>query len=80
MNDDITFILGILVGMIFAVLLYLFLREPECQVVERPAKVEYAARGGQPGGYWIADGKVIGFSYAEDDPIKGLACFPELKD
>lgn len=51
--------------------------DDKCRVVELPKRVEFAARGGKPGGFWIADGRIVGVSLEEDDPVVTLACHPE---
>jgi hypothetical protein len=84
MNGEGGFALGIIAG--GALVLGLFLAAPDaCQLVTPPSTAEYAAKGDIPGqrprgGYWIADGEVIAFAYAEDDPAKTVACFPELDE
>jgi hypothetical protein len=82
-NPIIDMILGLaffLLGGAFA--LSIFATNP-CETITPPDGAEYAAKGDLPGqaprgGYWIADGQIIGFAYAEDDPAKTLECFPEL--
>lgn len=82
MTDDdgfFIFLAGILVGMLLIGVL-LWASGPECQTVTPGPNAEYAARGGQPGGYWVEGGEIAAFGYDENDTPKKLSCFPELED